>query len=116
MLMRMGTVDTVGLLRHDIDPAPLIAAREAGVGASAGHMVEHRYIFGHADRIVGRQHYTQLTHAQPFGLHPDVQIEQHGVVRNLETLDVKVMLGEADRVVAEDVGEFGLLADLGAAI
>ena len=65
-------MNPVRLLRHDIDPAPLIAAREAGVGAPTRHVVEHRYIFGHADGIIGRQHYTQLSDAQPLGLHPDI--------------------------------------------
>src|SRR5215472_13443623 len=33
MLMRLRPVNTMSLLRHDIDPAALVAACEAGVGA-----------------------------------------------------------------------------------
>src|SRR5437870_1853336 len=36
MLVRLGAVNTVSLLRHDIDPAALVAASKAGIGASAG--------------------------------------------------------------------------------
>ena len=106
--MRLGAVDAVGLLGHDVDPAALVAARETGVGASAGHVVEHRDVLGHANRIVGRQHDSELSDAQAPGLHPDIEVEQDRVVGNLEAFGVEVMLGEADRVVAEVVGQAGL--------
>src|SRR5262249_16004475 len=35
VLMGQRAVNPVGLLRHDIDPAPLISAREAGIGPPA---------------------------------------------------------------------------------
>ncbi len=54
----------------------------------------------------------QLADAQPLGLHRDVQVEQDGVVRQLEAFDVKVMLGETDRIVAEVVGEARLSRDV----
>ena len=60
MLMWPRAMNPMSLLRHHIDPAALIAAREPRVGASAGHMIEHRDIFGDADRIVRRQHDTEL--------------------------------------------------------
>ena len=104
VLMRQRAVNSVRLLRHDIDPSPLIAAREAGVGAPAAHVIEHRDVLGDAQRILRRQHDPELADAQPLGLHRDVQVEQHGIVRQLEAFDVKVMLGETDRVVAEIVG------------
>ena len=62
--------------------------------------------------IVCRQHDTQLTDAQALGLHPDIEVEQHRVVGHLEALGVEVMLGEADRVVAEIVGQARLLGNL----
>jgi hypothetical protein len=43
-------------------------------------VIEHRDILGHADRIVGRQHDSELADAQPLGLHPDIEVEQHRVV------------------------------------
>jgi hypothetical protein len=111
--MRLGAVNAVHLLRHDVDPAALIAARETGVGAAAAHVIEHRDILGDADRIVGGQHDAELTDADALGLHGDVEIEQHRVVGELEALDVEVVLGEADRVVARRVGQLRLLGELG---
>jgi hypothetical protein len=113
VLVGQGTVDTVGLLRHDVDPAALVAAREAGVGAAAGHVVEHGDVLGDADRVVRGQDDAELPDAEALGLHADEEVEQHGVVRELEALDVEVVLGEAHRVVAEVVGESALLAELG---
>ncbi len=40
------------------------------------------------------------------------KIEQDGIVRQLETLDVKMMLGETDRIVAEVVSEARLAGDV----
>ena len=42
----------------------------------------------------------------------EVEIEQHRVVGELEALDVEVVLGEGDRVVAEVVGQPDLLGQL----
>src|SRR5438132_13061671 len=75
VLVRLGAVNTVSLLRHDIDPAALVAARKAGIGAAAGHMIEHRDIFGDSNWIAGRQHHSELSNSQPFGLHADKQVE-----------------------------------------
>ena len=105
-------MDAVRLLRHDVDPAALIAAREAGAGAPARHVVEHGDVLGHADRVGGRQHDAELADADALGLHGDVEVEQHRVVGDLEALDVEVVLGEGDRVVAEIVGQPALLGHL----
>lgn len=113
MLVRQRPVDAVHLLRHDIHPAALIAAREAGVGATVGHVVEHGDVFGDADRVVSRQHDAELADTDAFRLHADVEVEQHRIVGQLEPLDVEVMLGEADRVVAEVVGQPRLLGQIG---
>jgi hypothetical protein len=75
-------------------------------------VVEHRDVLGHPDRVLRRQHDAELTDAQPLGLHADEEIQQDRVVGQLEALDVKVMLGEADRVVEQLVCESGLLAQL----
>ena len=96
VLVGQRAVDAVGLLRHDVDPAALVAAREAGIGAAAGHVVEHRDVFGDADRIVRRQHDSELADADALGLHREIEVEQHRVVGELEALDVEVMLGEAE--------------------
>src|SRR5215471_7698894 len=69
MLMRLCSMNPVSLLRHDIDPAALIAARKTGVGTAAGHVIEHRDIFSDPDWIIGRQYDPELAHAQPLGLH-----------------------------------------------
>ena len=112
MLVGQGAMDAVGLLRHDVDPAALVAAREAGIGAAAGHVVEHGDVFGDADRVGGRQHDAELADPDALGLHGEVEIEQHRIVRELEALDVEVMLGEAHRIVAQLVAEPDLLGKL----
>ena len=112
VLMGEGAVDAVCLLRHDVDPAALVAAREAGVGAPARHVVEHGDVLGDADRVLGGEHDAELADADALRLHPDEEVEQHGIGRQLEALDVEVVLGEAHRIVAEGVGEARLLAEL----
>ena len=111
--VRQGARDAVRLLRHHVDPAPLVAAGETSVRAAARHPVEHRDVLGDPDRIPRRQHDAQLADPYVLRLHADEQVEQHRVVRELEAFDVEVVLGEADRVVAEIVGQPGLLRDLG---
>ena len=112
MLVRQGAVDAVRVLGHDVDPAALVAAREAGIGAPARHVVEHGDVLGDADRVGRRQHDAELADADALGLHGDVEVEQDGVVGDLEALDVEVVLGEGDRVVAEVVGQPALLRHL----
>ena len=75
-------------------------------------MIEHRDIFRDPNRIIRRQDDPELSDPNPLGLHPDVEIEQHRVIRDLETLGVKMMLGERDRIIAERVGQLGLRGDL----
>ena len=104
VLVGQRAVDAVRLLRHDVDPAALVAAREAGIGAAAGHVVEHGDVLGDADRVRRRQHDAELADPDALGLHREVEVEQHRIVGDLEALDVEMMLGEADRVVAELVG------------
>src|SRR5471032_2577484 len=112
MLVGQRAVDAVRLLRHHVDPTTLIAARETGIGTTAGHVIEHSDVFGDADRIGGRQHDAELPHANALGLHREVEVEQHRIVRELEALDVEVVLGEGNRVVAELVAQFDLLGQL----
>ncbi len=112
VLVRQRAVNAVRLLRHDIYPAPLVAAREPRIGAAAGHVVEHGDVFGHADRVRRRQHDAELSDPDALGLHREVEIEQHRIVRELETLDVEVMLGERHRIVAQLVAQLYLLGQL----
>ena len=112
VLVGQRAVNAVGLLRHDIDPASLVAAREARVRASARHVVEHRDVFRDADRVLGGEHDAKLPDPDALGPHADEEVEQHRVVGELEALQVKMVLGKADGVVAELVGENSLLADL----
>src|SRR6516225_11811905 len=44
MMMRQGPRDAMRLLRHDVDPAPLVTAGETSAGPPAGHVIEHRDI------------------------------------------------------------------------
>ena len=112
MLERAGAVDAVHLLGHDIHPAALVAPGETGIGAAAGHAVEHGDVLGHAQRVLRRQHDAELPDAQTFRLQPDEQVQQHGVVRQFEPLAVEVVLREADRVVTQFVGKPALAEHL----
>ena len=64
VLMWLRAVNSVGLLRHDVDPSPLIAAGEAGVGAATGHVIKHRDVFSDANRILRGQDDSELADAQ----------------------------------------------------
>jgi hypothetical protein len=75
-------------------------------------VIEHRDVLGDADRVGGRQHDPELTDADALGLHREVEVQQNGVVGNLKTLDVEVMLGKAHRIVAEVVGKFDEFSQL----
>ena len=100
------------LLPENINRALLIAPRESHVCAPVGHMIEHRDIFGDAQRTGCRQHDPKLTDLDALGLHADVKIQQHGIVRLFVALDVEMMLGEPDRFITGSVGKFGLFANL----
>ena len=113
MLVGQGAVDPVGLLGEHVHPPALVPAGEAGVGPPAAHVVEHGDVLGDPDRVVRREHDAELSDPDALGLHGDEQVEEHRVVRQLEALDVEVVLGEADRVVAELVGQDRLLPQLG---
>ena len=76
-------------------------------------MVEHRDLFRDADGVLCRKNDPQLTDPDASRLQPDEQVEQHGAAGYLESLDVEVMLGEADRVVAEIVGQASLRREVG---
>ena len=106
-------MDAVGLLGQDVHPAPLVAAREAGVGPAPGHPVQHGDVLRHPDRVLGGEHDAELAHPDALGLEPHEQVEEHGVVGDLEALQVEVVFGEADGVVAELVGQLSLLQHLG---
>ena len=112
VLMRQRAVDAVHLLRHDVHPASLVAASEARHRAPAAHVVEHRDVLGDPQRVVRRQHDAELPHADPLGLHSEVQVEHDRVRRDLEALDVEVVLGKGNGVIAELVGELRLLREL----
>ena len=109
MLVRQRAADAVGLLRHDIDPAALIPAREPRDGAAPGHVVEHRDVLGHPDRVGGGQHDPELPDPDALRLHREIQVEQNRVLRHLEAFDVEMMLGETDRVIAKPIRQNNLL-------
>ena len=52
------------------------------------------------------EHDAELPDADPFRLERHIQVQHHRVVGKLEAFNMKVMLGKADQVVAEIVGEF----------
>jgi hypothetical protein len=93
------------LLGQGIDGAGLVAAGDAHVGAAARHLIQHGDVLGHPDGIGGGQHDAQLADAHALGLHGRVEVPEHGIGRALEPLDVEVVLGEADALVAEVVGQ-----------
>ena len=71
VLMGLSAMYAMGLLRHDIDPSALVPTCEASVDPPAGHMIDHRDVFGDTNRIVGREYDAELANAQALGLHPD---------------------------------------------
>ena len=113
VLVRRRTVDAVHLLRHRVDPAPLVAAGKAGVRAAAAHVVEHRDVFGDAQRVLRRQYDAELADTDALRVQRDEEVQHHRVVRDLEPFDVEVMLRERDGVIAERIGELRLLLQLG---
>ena len=56
-------------------------------------MIEHRDVFGDADRVVRRQRDAELPDADPLGLHGDEEIEQYRILGDLEAFDVEVPSG-----------------------
>jgi hypothetical protein len=69
-------------------------------------------ILGDPDRIGGPAARYRTGRPGSACLHRRVKIQQNWVVRNLEPLDVEVMLGKTHRVVAELVSELHLFRDL----
>jgi hypothetical protein len=43
-------------------------------------VVQHRDVLGDTDRVGGWQHDAELPHPDAFGLHREVEIEQHRIV------------------------------------
>ena len=103
VVARMRRVDAVDLLGQRVHPAALVAARKAGQRPAAGHVIEHGDVLGHADRILRRQHQPKLAHADPLGLHRQVEVEHDRIRRDLEALNMEMVLGEPDRVVPQRV-------------
>ena len=112
VLTRPRPVYAVNLLRQRIHPAPLVPARETRQRPSARHMVEHRDILRHPNRVMRRQHHAQLPHSNPLGLHRQIQVEHDRIRRELEALDMEVVLGETDRVITERVARLGELTQI----
>ena len=102
----------VVLLAQHVDPAILVAAREPGVDAALGQMVEDRQLLGGADRIPRRQHQPERRELDPLGARGQVGVEQQRRHRGLVALGMEVMLGGGDDVEAGVVGEHRELAQL----
>ena len=105
--------ESLVMLAQRVDPARLIAARESGKRPALGHLVENRDILRDAKRIVAGQDQSQLPDPQPLGLHPKEHVEQDRVGGNLFALDMEMMLGKRDPIVAVLVEVTGLLAQVG---
>ena len=75
-------------------------------------MVEHRDVLSHPNRVMRRQHHAQLPHPNSLRLHRQIQIEHDRVGRELEALDMEMVLGETDRVVTKRVARLGELAQI----
>ena len=92
--LRQADARELGMMFRDLD-----AAREAGEGASAGHLVEHRDVLGHAQRIRRRQHQAELPDANVLGARGDVLIEHHRIVRHRDAFDMQMVLGKRHAVI-----------------
>src|SRR5690348_16129830 len=102
------------VLAERVDPAWLVAARESGERPALGHLVENRDVFGNAQRVVARQHQTQLPNPQVPGLHSQKHVQQDRIGGNFLALDVEMMLGKCDSVVTvlvEVTGLFGQVCE-----
>ena len=100
------------LLAEHVDPAILIAAREAGIDAALGEMVEHRELLGGAHRVPRRQHQAERREFYALGARGEVGVEQERRHRRLVALGMEMMLGGRHHVEAGIVGEFRELAQL----
>ena len=94
------------------DAVPAVVPVAAIASSAVNQMRTRLQALALLDRAMSAMTDAELADPQPLRLQPHVQVEQHRVVRQLEPLGVEVVLGEADRVVTELVGELALLEDL----
>lgn len=100
------------VLAEGVDPARLVAASEPGEGATLGHLVEDGDVLGDAQRVVAGQDQAALADAQVLRLHAEEEVEHDRVGRDFLALDMEVVLGERDAVVAVLVEVAGLLGEM----
>ena len=112
--LRIGIIVGQGIvmLTQGVDPTWLVATGKAGKGTAFGHLVENGDIFGNPKGILTRQYESQLTQADVLGLHAEIHVEQNGVGRNLFSLNMEVVLGEANAIIAVCVEILGLLSKI----
>lgn len=67
-------------MRHDVDPAALVAARKAGDRPPAAHVIEHGDILGDPNRVGRRQDDAELADMDALRLHREVEVQQHRVL------------------------------------
>ena len=89
----------VNLLRHLVEPAGLVTAREAHEGPALGQLIQPCDFEREAQRIPSRQHVADRADLDPLGV-VDHVLRQHRQAAHLEAFAVQMMLGEADRVEA----------------
>ena len=100
------------LHRQALEPPLLIASDEGYVEPPLEHVVEGCDVLGDPERVVRRQRVAEQVNAQPLGLHADEEAEQAGLVGDLESLDLQMVLGVAEALEADLVAEPDVLADL----
>ena len=90
----------VNFLRHLIQPAGLIPARETDQGAALSELIEPRDFEGESQRIPTGQHVSNRTNFDPLSIVNDV-LGEHRQAPHLDPFAVQVMLGETNRVEAD---------------
>src|SRR5579883_371113 len=90
----------------------LIAAHQPDAEAAAQHVVHGGDVLGDAQGIVRRRHEAAGDDAQLLAVLAEPHRHQLGIVGDLQTFDLQVMLGVAEAEVAGIVGEAHVLGDL----
>ena len=94
----------VDLLRHLVEPARLVTAREADERPALGQLIQPCDFEREPQRIPPGQHVADRADLDPFGV-VDHVLRQHWQAAHLEAFAVQMMLREADRIEADFLGQ-----------
>jgi hypothetical protein len=90
----------------------VITPGEANEQPTLKHVVERGDLLRDSDRVVGRQRVSHDSGHHALGVQADEQAEHAGMIVDLETLDLEMMLRLAVTGVAELVGQSHVALDL----